>query len=229
MQYIVTDRYTKDKMWYNLCMDEKIQAIKTWLGAGSVNVFGIQFSGKDTVGHKLAKVLGAAFLSSGDIVRAARENSANQQIRAAAEVSDSGVLTPTDEFKELIVPYLYAPELDGKALILSTVGRWIGEEQPVMAALKRGGHDTKAVILLKISEDEVWQRWRIARDSRNGGRDDDVSEAKVQTRLDEFHNKTLPVIEIYRQMGILIEINGQQSRDQVFAAVIDKLYEFSRI
>jgi adenylate kinase len=209
----------------NMDKQQKIVAIKDWLGSGSINIFGIQFSGKDTVGKNLAGMLGAEFLSSGDIVRAAREDNANEQIRAAAATSDTGVLIPTDEFKELIVPYLYAPKLDGKALILSTVGRWIGEERPVMEALKRGGHETKAVVLLNISENEVWQRWRIARDTRNGGRDDDVSEAKVQTRLDEFHNKTLPVIEVYRQMGILIEANGQQSRQAVMDEVIEKLWQ----
>jgi adenylate kinase len=209
----------------NMDKQQKIAAIKDWLGTGSVNIFGIQFSGKDTVGKNLAEMLGAEFLSSGDIVRAARVESADEQIRAAAEISDFGVLTPTDEFKELIVPHLYAPELDGKALILSTVGRWIGEEQPVMAALRRGGHDLKAVVLLKISEDEVWERWRLANgaDDRNVGRADEAV-AGLQTRLDEFHNKTLPVIEIYRQMGILIEVNGQQSRQEVMNEVIEKLF-----
>lgn len=204
---------------------EKINAIKIWLGTGSINIFGIQFSGKDTVGKNLAGMLGAEFLSSGDIVRAARENSTDEQIRNAAEVSDYGVLTPTEEFKELIVPHLYAPELDGKALILSTVGRWIGEEQPVMAALQRGGHDLKAVVLLKISEDEVWQRWRIANgaNDRNVGRADEAVTG-LQTRLDEFHNKTLPVIEVFRQMGILLEVNGQQPREAVMDEVIEKLF-----
>jgi adenylate kinase len=209
---------------------DKIARIKEWLGSGSINIFGVQFSGKDTVGKHLAAVLGAEFISSGDIVRAAREKTDNTKIAAAAKVSDSGLLTPTDEFQDLIVPYLYNPTLDGQALILSSVGRWIGEEEPVMAALKRGGHDLKAMISLDISKTEIWQRWKIANgaNDRNAGRADETA-AGLQTRLDEFRDKTLPVIAKFRQMGLLIEINGQATRDQVFADVVDKLYEFSRV
>jgi adenylate kinase family enzyme len=205
-------------------MEYKINHIKTWLGSGSVNIFGMAFSGKDTVGKRLAEVLDAAFLSSGDIVRAARENN-NDHIVAAAHASDAGVWTPTEEFKELIVPYLYDKKLDGQALILSMVGRWIGEEEPVMAALKKGGHDTKAVVLLNITEPEIWRRWELANqpDARNVGRIDDLEPERVRGRLSDFHDKTLPVIEKYRSMGLLIEINGDQPRETVFADVVGRL------
>lgn len=209
-------------------MVEKIESIKKWLDTSSINIFGVQFSGKDTVGKKLAADLGAKFISSGDIVRAAREDNSNQKIQKAALESDTGALTPTDEFKELICPYLYSDEVGGKPLVLSSVGRWIGEEGPIMEALARGDHDVKAVILLRISEEEALARWNAAKDSRNDGRIDDTSKERVLRRLGEFRNKTLPVIDTYRRMGILIEVNGEQSRDEVFAEVIDKLYDFSK-
>jgi adenylate kinase family enzyme len=205
---------------------QKLATIKNWLGSGSINIFGIQFSGKDTVGRNLAGLLAAEFMSSGDVVRAARHESANQQIQAAADVSDTGVLTPTEEFKQLIVPYLYDKKLRGKALILSSVGRWIGEEEPVMAALKRGEHDLRAVVLLDISETEGWQRWRAANNikDRNVGRADE-SAARLETRLGEFRRKTLPVIAKYRRLGLVIDINAQQTREEVMNEVIEKLFQ----
>ena len=208
-------------------MEDKIIQIKKWLSSGSINIFGIQFSGKDTVGIRLSENLRAEFLSSGDIVRAARDSSVDSDIQKAALASDSGILTPTDEFQKLILPYLYDEKISGKALILSSVGRWIGEEKPVLDALHRGNHDTKAVILLNISEEEVWQRWQIARNSRNGGRHDDIDEEKVSRRISEFKEKTLPVIDIYREMGLLLEVDGKQSRDDTFTDVINQLYQFS--
>ena len=51
-------------------MEEKIAKIKEWLGTGSINIFGLPMSGKDTVGIRLAEALGARFLSSGIIIRA---------------------------------------------------------------------------------------------------------------------------------------------------------------
>jgi adenylate kinase family enzyme len=55
-----------------------------------------------------------------------------------------------------------------------------------------------------------------------------MTREKVEKRLSEFWTKTLPVIEKYRNMGILTEINAEQSRDQVFAEVVEKIYEFSK-
>ena len=55
-------------------MEEKINLIKRWLGTGSINIFGMPFSGKDTVGVRLAQDLNGRFLSSGLIMRAAEEN-----------------------------------------------------------------------------------------------------------------------------------------------------------
>ena len=40
-------------------MEDKISAIKQWLGNDAINIFGVQFSGKDTLGVPLAEKLGA--------------------------------------------------------------------------------------------------------------------------------------------------------------------------
>ena len=45
-------------------MEKNIGIIKKQLGVGSINIFGLPFSGKDTVGKRLADDLGAVLLSS---------------------------------------------------------------------------------------------------------------------------------------------------------------------
>ena len=202
-------------------MEKQILYIKNWLGTGTINIFGIQFSGKDTVGQNLAKVLDAEFIASGDVVRANAERLENNVN------TDQGLLAPTKEYIELVEEYLINETPANRALVLSSFGRWIGEEKPVMRALKHSGHETKAALVLSISESEVWQRWGKIGDERNGGRVDDIDKEKVATRIQEFKNKTLPVIEVYRKMGILIEVDGEQSREKVMNDVIEKLYEFS--
>lgn len=210
---------------------DTVEHIKQWLDTGSINIFGIQFSGKDTVGHELTKLLGAQFISSGDVMRdifTRKEQVQDQQLWEASRVGSlSGSLMPTNEFQQMIVHRLSQPDLAGKPLVLSTVGRWIGEEQPVLHTLQHFGHPTKVVLLLNISESEVWKRWDTARHTRNGGRHDDISEDKVATRLKEYYEKTTPVIEVYRKMNILLEINGEQPPQQVMSDVIEQLYKFS--
>lgn len=210
-------------------MESKIRIIKQWLGTGSINIFGIQFSGKDTLGVKLAELLDANFLSSGDLVRAAAKKNSSAEIQQAAIDSEQGILTPTEQFRELIVPHLKDECLMGKPLVLSSVGRWYGEEEVVMQALRESRHDLKAVIVMEISLDEVWRRWELSKDEpRNGGRVDDLDKAKVNKRLTEFREKTIPVIEKYDQLGLSYHVNSEQSREDTLAEVVDHLYQLAK-
>ena len=126
-------------------MEEKLESIKNWLGAGSINVFGLPMSGKDTVGVKLAERLGGKFLSSGLIVRA-MEQATNQ------DLTGSGKLMPSNVFYEWVLPYFEKPELAEFPLVLSSIGRWAGEEDQVMSVAQASGHPIKAVVMLQLSD-----------------------------------------------------------------------------
>lgn len=204
-------------------MDQKIEIIKKWLGSGSINVFGLPFSGKDTVGVRLAELLGAKFLSSGLILRAAEKEDTDLATKLAA-----GNLAPTDTFLKIILPYFGRAELNGSPLVLSSVGRWSGEEQPVMEAARDGGHEIKVTLLLNISEDEVAKRWEAAKITGDRGeRSDDHEKRVLDKRIEEFVEKTMPVINTYRELGILVPVHATGTREEVFAAVIDELAKFA--
>ncbi len=209
-----------------------LQQLRSWLGSGSINIFGIQFSGKDTLAHALRDKLDSVIISSGDVMRhtyTGKRSALDDDIhRASAVGSLTGALMPTNEFQRMMIHRLAEPDLVGRSIILSSVGRWIGEEQPIMKALDESGHTTKAVILLNISEETAWKRWDSNQDERNGGRHDDMNKETVERRIDEYKNKTLPVIQVYRDMGILLEIKGEQSRETVLNDTLRALYEFSR-
>lgn len=199
-------------------MDDKISAIKTWLDTGSINIFGLPMSGKDTQGLRLAEALGAKFLSSGLIIRA-MEKETRQNF------TSDGNLAPTNLFFEWVLPYFERSDLRDFPLILSSIGRWSGEENQVMSVAAGAGHEIKAAILLNISEADVENRFNAASalDDR-GEREDDKSLEIFRNRLQEFRTKTLPVLQHYKALGLLVEVNGDQLRDDVFAEIINKLY-----
>ena len=200
-------------------MDAKINLIKTWLNTGSINIFGLPMSGKDTQGIKLAETLGAKFLSSGLIIRA-MEKETHQ------DLTDKGALIPTNIFYEWVLPYFKHSDLSDYPLVLSSIGRWYGEETAVMNAAANAGHDIKAVILLNISETDVENRWDAAKTlSDRGDRKDDHDIETFRTRLEEFRTKTLPVLRHYQDLGLLININGDQPREAVFNEIVEKLYQ----
>ena len=200
-------------------MDDKIETIKDWLGTGSINIFGLPMSGKDTQGIKLAETLGAKFLSSGMIIRAMEEQTKNHY-------SKNGALIPTNVFYDCVLPYFERPDLFKFPLVLSSIGRWHGEEDQVMSVAAGAGHEIKAVIVLNVSEADVEQRFEVAKTLNDrGDRLDDKDSETFKTRLKEFREKTAPVIQHYNTLGLLIEVNGDQSRDQVFNEIVEKLYQ----
>lgn len=202
-------------------MEEKIESIKQWLGTGSINIFGLPMSGKDTQGIKLAESLNAKFLSSGMIIRAMEKETRKNY-------TSNGSLAPTNIFYEWVLPYFERSDLFKYPLILSSIGRWHGEEDQVMSVATGAGHEIKAVIILDISEADVKNRFEEAKILNDrGDRQDDKDLETFQTRLQEFREKTLPVLQHYNSLGLLIRVNGDQSRENVFSEIVEKLYQKS--
>lgn len=204
-------------------MDENaISQIKTWLATGSINIFGLPYSGKDTVGIRLAEALNGRFLSSGLILREVAND------KESKKALDAGLLFPTDQFREIVLPYLGREDLADFPLILSSVGRWAGEEQDVIEAARRGGHEIKAAILLNISEADIYSRWEQAQILQDRGqRADDRDRKILATRIAEFHQKTMPVIQTYQRLGLLVPVSADAPKDDVFAEVVRKLSTFA--
>lgn len=200
-------------------MNDKLTTIKQWLGTGSINIFGLPMSGKDTQGIKLAEALDAKFLSSGLIIRA-MEKETRQNL------SSKGNLIPTNIFYEWVLPYFERSDLYEKPLVLSSIGRWTGEEDQVMSVAAGAGHEIKAAVILNLSEAAAEQRFEEAKIlGDRGDRADDQSLNVFRTRLQEFHDKTLPVLQHYQTLGLLISVNGNQTREAVFNEIVEKLYQ----
>ena len=198
---------------------EKIAKIKKWLGSGSINIFGRPFAGKDAQGIRLAKLFDGNLVGGGEILRgSAMPNHIKEYMR-------TGKLIPTNDYVDIVLPYLSQPNFKGKPLLLSSVGRWHGEEDGVVKSLDDSNHPLKAVVFLDISNDESYTRW-LAREVNNdrSKRHDDTKEI-LDIRFSEFEQKTLPVFDYYNKLGILISVNGKQSRDDVTKDIIEKLYK----
>lgn len=197
---------------------QKLAAIRTWLGTGSINIFGRPFAGKDTHGRELVDFFDGVLLGGGDILR----NSVVPE--HVTTLIRAGKLAPTEDYIAIVLPYLSKADFKDKPLILSSVGRWHGEEAGVLGAAEAAGHPVKAVIYLAISEDGVRQRWQEKNHvGARGERHDDTAEI-LETRLAEYREKTLPVIDYYKSTGLLIEIDSSLPKDEVLQIIIDALY-----
>lgn len=199
-------------------MEEKIQTIQNWLGTGSINIFGRPFAGKDTQGEKLAEYFGGELMAGGDMLR-----SYPDQARIK-ELMSTGDLFPTDFYLSIVLPYLSREEIKHKPLILSSIGRMKGEESTIIQATNESGHPIKAVIVLVLSEEEVMKRFEATRNLGDRGIREDDNHDALENRLVKYREQTTPVIETYKEKGLVIEVDGTIPRDQVTEEIIDALY-----
>lgn len=196
----------------------KIETIKKWLGNGSIIIFGRPFAGKDFQSKKLAELFDGNSMSSGDILRS------TELPPKAQEAMNTGDLVPTEDFINIVLPPLKQPQLADKPLILSSFGRWHGEEESVLKVTKESGHPLKAVVYLEMTDDDIYKRWQAEDHTDRHNRHDDTIEI-LQNRFKEFSEKTVPVLDFYIDMGLLIGIDGRPSREEVTENIVNALYE----
>ncbi len=198
-------------------LEKKLEEIGSWLGSGSINIFGLPFAGKDTHGKELSRFFDAPLIGGGDIIR---NSQGNQEVK---DTIAAGFLAPTDKYLALILPYLSQDMFAGHPLVLSSVGRWHGEEEAIEAGARESGHPIKCVLFLNVTLEEAHRRWQLA----ERGREDDTDHKILETRFSEFDKKTSPVIDYWRDKDLLIEIDSMQPELQVTRDIIEKIHAFA--
>jgi adenylate kinase len=173
-------------------------------------------AGKGTQAERLAAHYSIAHLSSGDLFR--KEIVAGTEIgRAAAAYLERGDLVPD----EIVIEMLRGPVLDAArrgGYVLDGFPRTLRQaEEAYRVAQEFGDVALQAVIHLKVSGDELRRRL-VARASREGRTDD--TEETIAHRLEVFDQQTAPLLEYYAGRGLVIDINGEQSQDAVFAEIV---------
>lgn len=197
---------------------ERTPAIAKWLGPSTVNFFGRPFAGKDIHAERLAGRLDGTYLSSGELLKASDDIDPVE----LARIND-GHLAESETFFATIFPILSSPEFQGRPLLLSAVGRKHGEEEPVLRTLEKAGHPLRAVVNLMINEEIVWQRFDKKENLENrGNRVDDRREA-ISHRLNVFNEDTVRVIDLYRDLGYIIDVDADQTKDEVERDVLEGL------
>ncbi len=169
-------------------------------------LIGIQGSGKSTQGNILSEKLGIPYLSTGHIFRnlAKEHTTLGRQIKL---VMNAGLLISDKKTNKIVSDYLSRSEYE-KGYIMDGYPRTL-----VQAKEFKNGIDK--VIYLKITDKEAL--WRIS--GREAEREDETLLA-IRKRIDLFHKFTEPVIEYYREKGRLVEVNGEQSVEDITKEIL---------
>jgi adenylate kinase len=172
-------------------------------------------SGKGTQAKLLSQRLGLTHISTGDMLREAIRLGSPSGIKAKPFV-ESGHLVPDDLVNETIADYF---RLDNAPtdFILDGYPRTLPQAVSFDQLMRQLHLGIDAAIYLKVDEQEVVNRLA------GRGRKDDV-EATIRKRLQVFHSTYGGLLDYYRRLGLLHEINGAGDMQSVNAAILKVLH-----
>ena len=163
-------------------------------------------AGKGTQAQLLAARLGVPAISTGDMLRAAV--SAGSELGGRVEsVMASGALVDDALMAEVVRERVAQPDT-GRGYLLDGYPRTLPQAETLAGILSDAGQTLDAVLLVDVPEDELVRRALLR------GRGDDKEEV-IRERLRLYREKTEPLIGYYRERGLLREIDGNLSVEEV--------------
>lgn len=198
-------------------------------------------AGKGTQAERIVDGFRVPHISTGDAFRLAMSQGTPLGVQAKSFV-DQGLLVPDEITNGIVKERLEKPDCD-KGFLLDGFPRTLAQAEALDEMLASMGKKIDHVVNLKVDRDLLLGRLTGRRICKSCGatyhvmfnppksegvcdkcsgelyqRSDDTEE-KVGTRLDEYSNKTAPLLTYYSNKGLLREVDGQQDIDAVTAEI----------
>ena len=170
--------------------------------------------GKGTQGERLASHFGVQHISSGDVLRAAARADTPAG-REVASYQKSGDLVPDQIVLALLIPVVVGAAERG-GYILDGFPRTVPQAIQAFDVARQLDVTLDATVYLYVPEPVLMERL-LAR-----ARADDSAEV-IRHRLQVFTETTSPLIDYYRDRGILVEVDGNQAPESITAEIIARL------
>jgi adenylate kinase len=181
-------------------------------------LLGAPGSGKGTQGARLAERYGARHVSTGDLLRA--------QVRAGTELGrqaqpymDRGDLVPDELILGMVLEDVLGPT-SPPSYVLDGFPRTVAQARAAYEQAVASDRVLDAVICLVLEHDELIAR--LEQRGRETGRADD-REATVRHRIEEYEQKTLPLLDYYAGRKILLRVDANGEVEEVFERIVDAL------
>ena len=176
--------------------------------------------GKGTQAARISEAFGIPTISTGDIFRSniAQGTELGKQVKA---IVDAGDYVPDSLTNALIADRLQAADA-AQGFLLDGYPRTPDQVKHLDALLASSGHSLDAVIRLLADREEIVRRLR--KRALEQGRADDSEEA-IRHRQEVYQRETEPVVAMYRDRGVLLEIDGLGEIEEVTERIFARLAE----
>jgi len=202
-------------------------------------------AGKGTQAREVSKHFGIPQISTGDILRDAVKRQTPLGLAAQAKM-DAGELVPDQVVCGVVEERINQPDCQ-RGFILDGFPRTIAQAQFVDRMLEAKGEGRPLVLNIEVSEDLLLKRLTGRLTCSVGGeiyniyfnppkvegicdkdggkllhRADD-NEATIRQRLEAYHKLTSPLIEYYRNQGVLVAVDGNKEPEEIAKGLMDFL------
>lgn len=180
----------------------------------NIALFGPPGAGKGTQAKKISEKYNLAHLSTGDMIR--REIAEGTELgQMAADIINNGRLLSD----ELVVDMIAASIASAKGVdgfLFDGFPRTVAQAEILDQMLEKTGNPLKGLICINVPFEEL--KRRMLERAKVEGRADD-NETVIEKRFNEYHDKTIHVANHYRAKGVLIDIEGDKTMDEVFSSI----------
>jgi adenylate kinase len=167
-------------------------------------------AGKGTQAERLIQTYHLAHLSTGDMLRAARDAKTAVGQKAEGYMS-SGQLVPDDIILGVVGERLGQADCS-QGYLLDGFPRTIAQAEALDAMLQQDGRPLDCVLELRVAEDELFRRLA------GRGRADDQPEV-IRQRLVAYRKQTEPLLEYYGKRHLLKTVDGLGTVDDIFGRI----------
>jgi adenylate kinase len=195
-------------------MTSIIAAFMEVANTDTILLIGRPGSGKGTQAKLIAAKRGWTHFSTGDLFKALRdgEGALAERVRT---VYDSGKLLP-DWFATYLFEDVMFNLSPGTGVVAEGYPRSISQAEMFVDILSWLDRSLK-VIYIDVSEQEALRR--MMERAKTEHRPDSDAEEKIRVRFDEFTKNTEPLLAYFKEKGLLVDIEGEQTPEEVEAAI----------
>jgi adenylate kinase len=125
-----------------------------------------------------------------------------------------------DEVTNLMVRNRIDEPDAAKGFLLDGYPRTLAQVEELDGMIEYTGHRLDAVVVLTVDRDEIVKR--LLKRAQTEGRTDDTEDV-IRRRQDVYDEQTHPLIEVYRERGRLIEVDGMGEVEEVTNRIFEAL------
>jgi adenylate kinase len=198
-------------------------------------------AGKGTQAERISDIYNIPPISTGDIFRENLKEGTELGLKAK-EYMDRGELVPDQVVIDIVKDALSKPGKE-KGFILDGFPRTVAQADALKEMLQKMDRPLDRVLNIAVPDQVVIERLTARRTCRSCGtvyhllfnppqqegicdqcggelyRRDDDSEETVMARLEEYRAKTQPLIDYYREEGLLRDVEGSAGMEEVLEAI----------